>query len=80
MRNRNIPSQAPFGMRVQTVEVVSESDPDVTYRVTLPHCECKSFRFPKPDQKRLWCKHLDAATESGLGDWQTPDVLTVASG
>jgi hypothetical protein len=57
-------------LRPTAFVVASESKPDVTYRVTLPDCECPDFKFRKSSKPGSLCKHLRAAfTAAG---WKVP--------
>jgi hypothetical protein len=54
-------------LRPLTFEVSSESKPNVTYRVTLPSCECPDFAYRRTrpsGPEGMFCKHLRAAFAS----------------
>lgn len=60
-------------LRPLTFEVSSESKPNVTYRVTLPSCECPDFAYRRTHPsgpEGMFCKHLRAAFASA--GWQLP--------
>jgi len=64
-----------MAVRPIVVEVASETDPDTVYTVTLPHCQCKDFRYRKGGSR--WCKHLDTA-DAAVGGWHDPERAELA--
>jgi len=60
-----LPQNQPLAVRPLTVEVRSETDPNVAYTVTLPYCPCRDFHNRRGNLalglESLLCKHLRAA-------------------
>jgi hypothetical protein len=60
-----------MAVRPTAFEVTSETDPAVVYKVQLPGCECRDFRYRRTANPRSpFCKHLLRAFE--MAGWQLP--------
>lgn len=70
-----MPKRDPMtGMTIRPVgpmEVRSESNPNETYLVTLPHCSCKDFRFRDNADEPHLCKHI-LGLYAALHGWRMP--------
>ena len=55
----------PFSIRPLVVEVVSETNPNESYLVQLPHCTCLDFRHRDLPGKKHICKRIRAV----LREW-----------
>lgn len=59
-RSRRPQNQA-LAVQVLTARVRSERDPNKSYNVTLPDCDCPDFRYKKGNLTDPLCKHLRSA-------------------
>lgn len=75
------PAQEPFSLRLKTFEVVSATDPRITYQVQLPSCSCPDFRWRDlpvdPTGEPHLCKHIRYAMAQ-WASWRRRDTLTPA--
>jgi hypothetical protein len=76
-RSANGSTASAMALRPTAFEVQSQTNPAVTYRVQLPDCDCKDFRYRRANPpavvtriEDLFCKHLVQGFR--VAGWQLP--------